>query len=321
MATNKDEPQRKSGRLARAWPFLRIGLIVVGVIVLGVVILLLISSVGHTAEWTGLKDFTDPTGQYHRGKTLWDWAELLIIPAVLGIGLWWLNHSARRNELKIAERRAETERQIAADRLQEETLQAYLDRMAELLLEKRLRDPETLIYVEVSDVARVRTLTVLRRLDGKRKGIVLRFLHESNLIQPTGEHHKDSIINMADADLSEADLRIALLEDADLSRANLRGADLTAAFLLDADLSGADLSGAILRSAVLNGADLRGAKLQDGDLRHASLVAVELGGANLSGADLSDANLNEAKIIPDPEQLAQAKSLKGATMPDGTKHD
>ena len=41
-------------------------------------------------------------------------------------------------------------------------------------------------------------------------------------------------------------------------------------------------------------------------------------GADLSGADLSGANLKGATVTQ--EQLAQAKSLKGTIMPDGTIH-
>ena len=73
-------------------------------------------------------------------------------------------------------------------------------------------------------------------------------------------------------------------------------------------LSEADLSGANLRHAFLNGADLRVANLSGANLRHAFLRV-----ANLRDADLSDA------IVTD-EQLAKAKSLKGATMPNGSKH-
>jgi uncharacterized protein YjbI with pentapeptide repeats len=40
-----------------------------------------------------------------------------------------------------------------------------------------------------------------------------------------------------------------------------------------------------------------------------SELDISLEGANLSGANVTD------------EQLAQARSLKGATMPDGTKHE
>jgi uncharacterized protein YjbI with pentapeptide repeats len=64
-------------------------------------------------------------------------------------------------------------------------------------------------------------------------------------------------------------------------------------------LSGADLRRVVLIEAHLGVADLSDADLRDADLR----------GANLEGAEVTD------------EQLAQAASLKGAIMPDGTKHD
>jgi uncharacterized protein YjbI with pentapeptide repeats len=41
--------------------------------------------------------------------------------------------------------------------------------------------------------------------------------------------------------------------------------------------------------------------------------------AKLAGVNLSGANLQRAVVID--EQLAQAESPEGATMPDGTKHD
>ena len=41
--------------------------------------------------------------------------------------------------------------------------------------------------------------------------------------------------------------------------------------------------------------------------------------ANLSGADLGRAGLSGAKVTD--VQLAQAKSIAGATIPDGTKHE
>jgi uncharacterized protein YjbI with pentapeptide repeats len=44
----------------------------------------------------------------------------------------------------------------------------------------------------------------------------------------------------------------------------------------------------------------------------------DLGDADLRDADLTEADLRGA-IITD-QQLAQCKSLKGATMPDGSKH-
>jgi uncharacterized protein YjbI with pentapeptide repeats len=82
------------------------------------------------------------------------------------------------------------------------------------------------------------------------------------------------------------------------------GACLWWANLCEGDLSGSDLSGADLRRANLRAANLQGADLE---------------GATLKRANLCAANLENARVSP--EQLALAKSLKDATMPDGTKHD
>jgi len=152
--------------------------ILVGVgLVYGLIQVILI---GYSASWTG---FTT--------KTLWDWMELLIIPLVLAGGVFYLNRSERAVERRIAEDRtkedrrladdrAKLEREIATDRQQEAALQAYIDRMAELLLKEELRNSEE--NEEVCNVARIRTLTVLRGLDPKRKGLVLLFLKEAELI-------------------------------------------------------------------------------------------------------------------------------------------
>jgi len=50
-----------------------------------------------------------------------------------------------------------------------------------------------------------------------------------------------------------------------------------------------------------------------------SRVRADLPGVNLNQADLERANLAGAKVTG--EQLAQARSLRGATLPDGTKHE
>ena len=233
-------------------------------------------------------------------KTLWDWLQLLIIPVVLVVGGFLLNNTTSR-----------TEREIASDRQQEEALQAYIDSMSELLLDRKLR--ESKLEDEVRTIARVRTLTVLPRLDGKRKARVLQCLYESGLI------HKDKkIIDLSGADLSDANLTRDKLSDADLS-----GARLVRANLIGAWLNGADLNTANLASAILRGVDLAGA-----NLRQAFLYKADLSDANLKGADLWRATLYEANfegvdltfVSVTSEQLAEAKSLKGARMRDGTPH-
>ena len=65
--------------------------------------------------------------------------------------------------------------------------------------------------------------------------------------------------------------------------------------------------------------ELEALESQRANLCGANLGGAYLGGAYLGGASLSEAVLKEARVTD--EQLAQAESLEGVTMPDGTKHD
>ena len=67
------------------------------------------------------------------------------------------------------------------------------------------------------------------------------------------------------------------------------------------------------------GFELPGANLSGADLRGADLEGADLSGANLTQANLSFANLLNAVVTA--EQLTTAKSLTGAIMPDGSKHE
>jgi preprotein translocase subunit SecE len=154
--------------------------------------------------------------------TLWDWLDLLIIPVVLAIGGFLFTRSENRATQAAAERRT-----------LDDTLQAYLDGMSQLLTDKDQPLHRAQLGDSLSTVARARTLTVLTRLDGGRKASVVRFLYESGLIT------KDHRI----LDLRQADLSSAALSRASLSGADLSGTHLYEANLRDANLSGADLSG------------------------------------------------------------------------------
>jgi hypothetical protein len=194
--------------------------------------------------------------------------------------------SSEEREREMAAEVAQREREltIANQLAQDNALETYLDQMGQLLLHNDSPLLQLTERDEVRILARVRTLTVLKRLGPERKQSVLQFLYESNLIT------KDHVV----VDLSGADLREANLGETHLSHAHLRRADLYGADLYGANLSGADLSSANVKEA---------------NLEH----------AELSGADLAGANLIHAKVTD--EQLAEAKSLQGATMPDGSIHD
>jgi uncharacterized protein YjbI with pentapeptide repeats len=110
------------------------------------------------------------------------------------------------------------------------------------------------------------------------------------------------------ANLAGANLRNADLARADLSGADLHGASLTSTRLLEAFMPGADLLGAHLQQADLTGASLNVAVLTSAHLRGANLTGAKLIQADLAGADLTGAHLTRAN-------LANA-NLAGADLTD-----
>lgn len=335
----------KVGKKIQEHPFITAGI----VFTLLAIIAFVVSVVKFGWDWTGFssgasvvikistsKGATTAT-EVDPTKTLWDWLGLLAvlaIPIVVGFGAAWF--TAKQGQVSEASN---------TDNQRENALQTYIDKMSELLIEKHLRQPQS--EDEIRNVARVRTLTVLSRLDGKRKRSIIQFLEESQLIE---------LINLSGADLSETLLVGSNLNKVNLSRANLSKTDLTGATLIGANLSftnlqKADLSEADLSDANLAAANLSFARMMGTKLVRVKLMGTYMGNANMYNADLSDANLAKAKlsfplmggasidveganlkdadltnavlkgaIVTEASQLKVAKSLKGATMPDGVIH-
>src|SRR6266487_266254 len=55
-----------------------------------------------------------------RGKTLWDWLQLLIIPTVLAVGGYLFNLANSRTERQIAKDRYEQDQQIVKQRYEQD---------------------------------------------------------------------------------------------------------------------------------------------------------------------------------------------------------
>ena len=212
--------------------------------------------------------------------TLWDWLDLLIIPLVLAIGGFLFTRSENRATQAAAERRA-----------QDEAFQTYLDQIGQMMLDKDRPLLQSKEGDEVRILARARTLTVLRRLNGDRRAQVVQFLYES------GQIYRDS--------------SVLILSGANLDEAALNGADLSSINLSEANLSGADLHRAVMRGAHLSEANLSGANLS----------GANVGYVDLSGADLNGADLSGAFGVANEKLEQQAKYLKGATMPNGQKYE
>jgi|SRR5215217_6341491 len=228
---------------------------------------------------------TTRTEDPRRAKTLWDWLQLLIVPAVLAIGgilfNWQQNRRAQSNETQ---------------RAQDTALQAYLDQISELLIDKSIRK-EWRRYGDKRVTARARTLAVLSQLDGNRKQIVLRFLREARLINTEervleGRTIYPCYVGLKDADLTHADLRNIKLEEADLEGANLENANLT-----NANLRGANLQGVNLRGAILKDTDLRTFFPEDGDTT--KLLPTNLRAEGLTRRQLKKARGDDRTQLPE----------------------
>lgn len=247
--------------------------------------------------------------------------------------------------LRLTRRNLEQQRQLDQQHVQEDALQDYIEQIGTLLAEQCLKKakPED----DAALVARAHTLTTLRRLDKDRKRDVLLFLYEADLIRR--EH---PIVDLSDADLSEANLRGVYLRGADLHRANLEHANLDDAEFRGALLTGAQLDDATLHYARLQGADLSGPKrwdearedftlplheqgygaicrradfkrayLEDADLNNVILASAKLEGTLFHNADLSGAFLERATGITNEVLDRDAKSLKGASMPNEQRYE
>jgi uncharacterized protein YjbI with pentapeptide repeats len=265
---------------------------VVAAVAAGVAIILVIA-LGYRRRWA----WTGFIAVDGRPRTLWDWLGLLVIPlalAALGFALSaaQTERDNRRDDARarldrtLAGERAAADRARALDQDRDEILRVYLDQMSGLLLDRNLlRAP---VDSEARALAHTLTLSVLPRLDGERKGVVVRFLDEARLIR--GQTPK---VRLWGADLRHVRLDGASLDRPALRRADLRHASfrrmvLYAPSFYSSDLRGADFTDTILDDpdfgiACLSNVSFRGATLNRPDLRSANGHEVDFTGASGGG--------------------------------------
>jgi uncharacterized protein YjbI with pentapeptide repeats len=229
-------------------------------------------------SWTGFGEYTNPKGEYQRAKTLWDWMQLLIVPGVLAVGVWYLNKSHEDRESA-----------LALDQQRQTMFEAYLDKMTDLIIDKRLRHSQS--GDEIRTIARARTLNALQSMDEVRKGQILKFLYEANLITIDSSLIDFTNANLRGIHLAWADIRKIALSGSDLTEADLKWTHFENANLANTKMVHGNLKGAYLRGANLQKSNLAWANLQEANLTGANLGETHLEGAILLGAILTNVNL------------------------------
>jgi uncharacterized protein YjbI with pentapeptide repeats len=222
--------------------------------------------------WTGFK-----------GKSLWDWLSLLVVPVGLALALFLLDDAQSRRERDRAEAGARRAAATEDDRRRATLLSEYLERMSDLLLDHGLARAKP--SAPVAQLASTLTLTVIGRLDGRRKAQVLLFLDRSRLIDPA----------RAGLELIGADFRGTDARAVGFPRAmGLRGVDFR----------GSNFDGAAIGTSpnpVGSGFAAKGQpSVIYGDFRGASFrrarLTVTFGPSDLRGADLTAAALSRTSF-------------------------
>lgn len=117
-----------------------------------------------------------------------------------------LNAYFTRRNLRTAREALRQQRDLDERRAQDDALQAYLEQMGDLLTDHKLKEAQPDDAVAL--LAGAQTLTVLSRLDARRKGDLLFFVYGAGLIPKD-----NAVLNLLNANLVGADLSDAILID------------------------------------------------------------------------------------------------------------
>jgi uncharacterized protein YjbI with pentapeptide repeats len=287
-------------------------------------------------------------------KTVWDklavifqglaaFGTVIAIPITVGYSVYQFKEQQAASASQLKEQQAASTSQTL-DQQRQDSLDNYLNEMSNLDLNYKLSDSTE--HSPVNAIAVAQTDTTVRNLDGARKGILIRYLWEADLITAP-----NPVITLFEIDLSKAVFAGANLSQVDLSTNHLFEADFAAANPNGADLIGADLRDADLRNANLSciknsqgisasivetltpanvactyapsgadlpgGANLSGANLTGADLRGTDLLGADLNGADLSGADLKGATYNSEALPPVKDPQGNTLTVGPTQWPSG----
>jgi len=271
-------------------------------------LLLIIANVAIVSNWISNFKWSG-----FQKKSFWDWLQLLIVPLMLALGAFYLNSAADFRDY-----------QIAQERKQQEILTDYFSKMQGLIVEtkKSKQTPgskesnsEERLLTEFRPTAQALTLSVLEQLDGERKGKVITYLAESQLItvdnnkpypQPEinlyGANLKGMVLNDVDQveTVDKKPLGV-VIDKADITNSNIKNVKL----FEGSQLRESDFSEANLTDVYFTGADMQGAKFIKSQMTN-----VDLSNTNLTSANFD--NVETTKITISPEtKLDDACVTKG----------
>jgi hypothetical protein len=331
------EPAEKSEEQPGSSP---LWLTVSAVLVLGGAVELIIYGYVEKPGWIGSS-----------GKQFWDYLDLLIVPAALALGVYWLNRSQGEREHQAEVRQRERELEIENQRAQDATLQTYIDKIGQLVERYRASvsavEAAKLEYHEsVDDYNLFKDVPVNAKgmlEDPRGTGWSVNQNLPKNEMQKSKSNYIDAATRCENMLTEIRAHTLAVLEriedrpqGSDEPKVYKRRKRAVMSVLAEAGflnlgsprpnfIEGANLTYTDLKS-IVEEANFADANLKSMNLSHKNLQKVRLTGADLSdsnfvGADLTGADLEGARGVTNEELEQQAASLEGATMPDGQKYE
>lgn len=235
--------------------------------------LLIIANVAIVSNWIANFKWSG-----FQKKSFWDWLQLLIVPLMLALGAFYLNSAADFRDY-----------QIAQERKQQEILTDYFSKMQGLIVETKKiketsgytklhpKDEAARLLPEFRSTAQALTLSVLEQLDGKRKGKVIIYLAESQLI--TVDNNKP--YSQPEIELDGANLAGMVLNDVD----QVETVDKKP---LGVAITGADMTESTIKNVRL----FVGSQLRESDFSRANLTDVYFTNAKMSQAKFFKGTIN-----------------------------
>jgi uncharacterized protein YjbI with pentapeptide repeats len=244
-------------------------------VVIIIIAIFYLATMKNPPDWTGFGE-SNINEKVSPAKTLWDWLALLIIPVALGLIGWVYSQIEKVKTQKEAE-----------ERKQNEHIESFLGTMTELIIEHDLQLNPT---QQTMAIARARINIAFNNLNGQRKGQILQFLYESDLIdiKPKflllGANLQNAILD--EIVLGKSEIRGAFFNKSSIQRANLKGAILI----------GCDFSQTNFSDSLFENADLSYTNLSDSLLKNTDLTSVNFEGANLTGANLEGSKILKTQL-------------------------
>jgi uncharacterized protein YjbI with pentapeptide repeats len=261
-------------------------------------LLLIIANVAIVSNWISNFKWSG-----FQKKSFWDWLQLLIVPLMLALGAFYLNSAADFRDY-----------QIAQERKQQEILTDYFSKMQGLIVEtkKSKQTPgskesnsEERLLTEFRPTAQALTLSVLEQLDGERKGKVIIYLAESQLITvdnnkpyPQPEIKLDGT-NLDDIKLGNNGQRnslnekeMTIIDKIKIRNANMKRANLSGFQLLDSELNGSNLENATLENVNFTGSTMIGSRFINGKITDVNFTDVTLGKTIFDNVNLKNITIS-----------------------------